>query len=209
MRAKILVTFTVLFSLLSVGWAQKPSFTPESFLGITGGATVSMVNFLPSVNQDYLMGYSGGIVFRHNSQAHLGMQAELNYSQRGWKELNGYSRQLEYIEFPFMSHFYVGKKVQFYLNLGPKVSVLIHQSVQSNASGNASAEQYKPIDNPIDYGFCGGFGLQVHAGRQVFLIDTRVNYSISTLFSDRLTDHFRNSNNMNAALTAAWLIKTN
>lgn len=188
--------------------AQTAAFLPESYWGINGGTTVSMVNFMPSVQQNYILGYSGGVVFRHNSQNHLGMQAELNFSQRGWSEQSGYIRQLNYIELPFMSHFYVGNKVQFFLNLGPKVSVLLNDNQIAAGNGAPTSEQYKAIQNPVDYGFCGGFGLQLKAGRQLFILDTRVNYSISTLFSDKLTEHFRNSNNMNAALTAAWLIST-
>lgn len=203
-----LVLLIVLLTLLSGVSGQQSTFTPETYMGFNGGATVSMVNFMPSVPQGYLNGYSGGVVFRHNSQNHLGMQAELNFNQRGWNENSGYIRRLNYIELPFMSHFYFGNKVQFYLNLGPKVSVLLGDVVEGNYAGALTAEQHQPIANSIDYGFCGGFGLQLKTGKQIFLIDTRINYSINTLFTDRLTDHFRNSNNMNAALTAAWLIQT-
>ena len=200
---------TILVAFVAGGSAQTTTFVPETYVGINGGATLSQVYFMPSVDQNFLQGYSGGLVFRHNSQNHLGMQAEINYSQRGWSEQSGYTRRLDYVELPFMSHFYFGKKMQVYLNLGPKVSVLINENTSGSGNNTTVAEQYKKIANPIDYGFCGGIGFQLKAGRQIFLIDTRVNYSISTVFSDRLTDHFRNSNHMNAALTAAWLIKTN
>jgi hypothetical protein len=184
-------------------------FSSETYFGFNGGYALSMVNFSPSVHQTFQPGYQGGVVFRHNSQKNMGVQAELNFMQRGWNEESGYIRQLNYIELPFMSHFYFGKKVQFFINIGPKVSYLLNDKVLSSASTPSQAEQYGALTLPFDYGFCGGFGVQLKMGRQIVLIDTKINYSIATLFPDRLTDHFRNSNHMNASLSAAWLLRTN
>ncbi len=189
--------------------AQARHFESETYIGINGGYTASGVNFLPSVRQDYFLGNHGGLVFRHNSQPHLGVQAELNFSQRGWQEQNGYTRQIDYIELPFLSHIYLGDKVQFFFNLGPKLSVRLNDNVVATGSASPSAKQYAQLNKPIDYGFCGGIGVQVKTRSHVFLIDTRFNYSISNIFPDQLTDHFSNSNNINASLSAAWLIRTN
>jgi hypothetical protein len=196
------------FTAVSVS-SQKKEFVPEMYIGANGGTTLSMVNFKPAVQQSYLMGYHGGMVFRYNSQNHLGVQAELNYMQRGWNELSGYSRRLDYVELPFMSHFYFGRALQFYFNIGPKVALLIGNQVLTPSAEISTAEQYSAIDRPIDYGFCGGFGFQLKTGKQIFLIDTRINFSTGNIFPDRMTDHFATSNNMNASLSAAWLIKTN
>ncbi|MCE1155513.1 MAG: PorT family protein [Bacteroidales bacterium] len=202
------VVTTVMICCLNPIQAQN-QFAAETYVGVNGGYALSMVNFLPSVRQTFQPGYQGGVVFRHNSQNHMGVQAELNYMQRGWNEESGYVRQLNYIELPFMSHFYFGNKIQFFINIGPKLSYLLNDKGLSPPSTPSQAVQYGELTRPLDYGFCGGFGLQVRFGRQIVLLDSRVNYSISTLFPDRLTDHFRNSNHMNASLSAAWLIRTN
>lgn len=204
------IVLIVSFFFLTVGLkAQKAKFIPEFYLGGNGGTTLSMVNFKPSVPQTYLMAYHGGIVMRYNSQNHLGTQAELNYSQRGWNETSGYSRRLDYIELPFMSHFYFGNKLQFYFNIGPKISLLISDQQLSPSTDTNPAEQYTAIARPLDYSFCGGFGFQLKTGRQIFVIDSRVNFSIANAFPDRTTDYFTTSNHLNASLSAAWLIRTN
>ncbi|MDD3196530.1 MAG: hypothetical protein PHU68_12155 [Paludibacter sp.] len=94
MRRSIVLVLLIGF-LTSTGMsAQTNDFTAETFLGVNGGSTLSMVNFLPAVNQSFLMGYHGGIVFRHNTQNHMGLQAELNYMQRGWNETDGIHESL-------------------------------------------------------------------------------------------------------------------
>lgn len=209
MRRSIVLVLLIGF-LTSTGMsAQTNDFTAETFLGVNGGSTLSMVNFLPAVNQSFLMGYHGGIVFRHNTQNHMGLQAELNYMQRGWNETDGYSRITNYVELPFMSHFYFGKKLQFFFNVGPKISFLLNDEVLSADSSQGLKEQYSPINRPFDYGFCGGFGVQLKTRKHVFLLDSRINFSISNLFPDRMNDYFTTSNHMNASVSAAWLIKTN
>ncbi len=50
------------------------------------------------------MGYTAGVTARYNTEKNVGLQAELNYVQQGWKEqfdLNPeftYSRTINYIE---------------------------------------------------------------------------------------------------------------
>jgi hypothetical protein len=199
----ILITFVV-----TTAMAQSEKFESETYIGINGGYTASQVNFLPSIRQDYFIGNHGGFIFRHNSQAHLGVQAELNFVQRGWQEQSAYKRQLDYLELPFLTHIYVGKQLQFFFNIGPKLSIMLNNNVIATGTESAAAKQYAELNKPIDYGFCGGIGVQLKTRTQVFIIDTRFNYSISNIFPDQLTDHFSTSNNINASLSAAWLIRT-
>ena len=103
----------VLFSSSLI--AQVRLDKPEIYVGVTAGATGSMVIFNPVVAQTYLQGYNGGLVFRYIAEKNVGMQAELNFSQRGWKEANGlFAKQLNYIELPFLTHIYMGKKNRFF-----------------------------------------------------------------------------------------------
>ena len=103
------------------------------YIGLNGGMAASTVNFNPKVSQSFLIGYTGGLVFRQISQKSLGFQAELNYMQRGWQESDGnYSRQLNFIELPIMTHFNFGKKFRFFFNIGPKLGYLISENVLLN-----------------------------------------------------------------------------
>lgn len=64
-----------------------------------------------------------------------GIQGEINFSQRGWKEViedgsnNTYHRAMNYIEVPLLAHLAFGKDkgngARFIINLGPQVGFLL------------------------------------------------------------------------------------
>jgi len=199
----ILISFSTLLS------AQVRLDKPEMYIGANFGITESMVLFKPSIPQGFLMGYNGGIVFRYIAEKNVGMQAELNFSQRGWTESTGlYSRQLNYIELPFMTHIYVGRKNRVFFNLGPKVSYLISEKVILNETGNSSDVQHiSPVKNPFDYGICSGLGLLFNIKGRILQLDTRANFSLSNVFADQKKDYFSTSNNVDLSVNLAWLFQ--
>ena len=92
---QFLTTFILIFLFSVAVKAQRKDYKTEIYYGVNGGATAAKVNFDPSVDQNYISGYQGGLVFRYISAKSLGVQAELNYTQRGWSESDGlYARQL-------------------------------------------------------------------------------------------------------------------
>jgi hypothetical protein len=195
--------------ILNANIQAQSEYKPETWIGANGGTTLSMVYFKPMVGQTYLTGYHGGLVFKHIAEKSLGVQAEINYSQRGWAESNGlYSRRLDYIEIPFLSHIHFGKKVQFYMNIGPKLGYFIGDNVTFHGSGVPDKEQQKlNVSQKFDYGFCGGPGLLFKMGGQSIQIDIRANYSISNFFPDDSREYFDNSNHINASVSFAWMFK--
>jgi len=201
-------SWSFIFLLVSTTlFAQTRLDKPEVYLGITGGATGSMVMFKPTVDQSYLLGYNGGIVFRYIAEKNVGMQAELNFSQRGWKELNGqYSKQLNYIELPFLTHIYMGKTNRFFINLGPKISYLVSEKALVNLA-STEHEQITAIQNPFDYGLCAGFGILFNIKGNVIQFDTRAYYGLSDIYSNAKKDYFDASNNVNVSANLAWLIQ--
>ncbi len=210
MKSKInLIIFTLAILVIPKIAAQKPTFEPEVYLGLNGGMTASMLYFNPTVSQSFLKGYNGGLVFRYIGKKSLGVQAELNYSQRGWQESDGlYTRQLNYIELPFMTHFNFGNQFRYFFNIGPKISYLLSEDILIDNTQNSTAEQHiKAVENPFDYGFCLGLGALVKIKKQVFQIEARGNYSISTVFSDAKKDYFNYSNNINVSANFAWLFQ--
>lgn len=189
--------------------AEKPQFVPETYFGLSFGETASMMYFKPTVKQSFLTGYNGGLIFRYIGKKNLGVQAELNYSQRGWKESDGlFSRQLNYIELPFMTHFNFGNHFRTFFNIGPKISYLYSDKIIINDSPDTSAEQHiSPIKYPFDYGFCGGFGFLLNVKGQVLQLEARANFSVSDVFSNAAKDYFDNSNNLNLAVNVSWLFQ--
>ena len=68
-------------------------------------------------------------MFRLISEPHIGFQVELNYTQKGWKmDSVGYSRRINYVSIPIMTHINIGKKaIRFILNLGPEFAYQISE----------------------------------------------------------------------------------
>lgn len=199
----LLITLSVALS------AQVRLDKPEMYIGVNGGITESMVMFTPAITQGFLMGFNGGVVFRYIAEKNVGVQAELNFSQRGWKEASGlYTRQLNYIELPFMTHIYIGHKNRVFFNLGPKISYLISEKTLLNTTvGSTETQQITAIQHPFDYGLCTGLGYLVNFKGKIFQLDTRANYSLSDVFADTKRDVFSTSNNLNISVNFAWLFQ--
>jgi len=206
MRKLLILIAIVISTTLS---AQVRLDKPEMYVGVNMGVTESMVMFKPAVTQGFLMGYNGGIVFRYIAEKNVGMQAELNFSQRGWKEASGlYTRQLNYIELPFMTHIYVGSKNRVFFNLGPKISYLISERVLVNGTANSTDIQHvTSVQHPFDYGLCTGLGILFNIKGKILQLDTRANYSLSDVFDDTKRDFYSTSNNLNLSVNLAWLFQ--
>lgn len=202
------ICIIILIALSASLSAQNSLIKPEIYIGANFGVTESMIQFKPTVDQGFLMGYNGGIVFRYIAEKNVGMQAELNFSQRGWKESSGlYTRQLNYIELPFMTHIYIGKKNRFFINLGPKISYLIKENVITNQASTTDVQQTTAIQNPFDYGLCGGIGFLFNIKGNIFQLDSRASYSLSDIYSNSKSDYFDSSKNMTLSVNLAWLVK--
>ncbi|QGY46352.1 outer membrane beta-barrel protein [Maribellus comscasis] len=184
---KILV-FTLLLFSASLMQAQN-DFVTETDWGIRLGGNVSRVSFDPVQEQTYNIGFHGGLVFRHISQKNLGIQIELNYMQGGWNETlanpNDYSRHLNYIQLPFLSHFNIGRgKTRVFFNIGPYVSYLLSESEKMDLISEEEVKEYygTDIDNHLEYGVSGAFGLSRRSSVGIFQIEGRVSQSMINIF---------------------------
>jgi hypothetical protein len=204
---KISILFFIVLS--TTVFSQSHLKKPEIYVGATFGASESMVMFKPTVAQNSLQGYNGGLVFRYVADKNVGFQAELNLSQRGWTEKTGlYTRQLNYIELPFLTHFYFGNNSRFFFNIGPKISYLISEKDLINTTTASTEVQHiTKIQNPFDYGVSAGFGYLINVKGNIIQLDTRANYSLSDVFSNDTRDYFDTSNNLYLSVNLAWLLK--
>ncbi len=186
-------------------------------------------------NQGFWPGYRFGAVFRYTNQTHFGVQLEVCYTQAGWKEkfeeTSGIamvnkqnmqnvqlSRRLEYIEIPALAHIYFGKrKVRFFVELGPKICVNTkYADLEWNIPEGDARRSAILFDDPrlsddhskIDYGLCGGLGLDFLIGRCHALISGRYSYDFKDIYGNEKADVFQRSNNqlINASLTFLWSI---
>ena len=222
-----------LIFFLSVGeqvFSQTRSFVPEWSYGVNGGLTFSKVGFSSaflSVPQDLFMQYSGGVTARYISEKNFGIQVELNYSRRGWKERTGtgtdaalypnrYARSITYLELPVMTHIYfgLGKHVRFIFNVGPQIGYYIGEKTV----GTIDIQDYKPNDagdsyynisvqHPFDYGLKGGPGLEFRTAAGSIILDGRYYFGLSDIFNTTRNDFFQASHNQIIGVNLTYLFR--
>ena len=139
-----------------------------------------------------------------------GLQAELNFSQRGWTEKiedesgDTYMRKMNYVEIPLLAHLAFGKDkgngARFILNLGPQIGFLLseketystswHPEMRPDGWGN---EYGKKAEVKFDYGIVGGAGAEIRTGIGNFLIEARYYFGLSDFYHSTKKDPFSRS----------------
>lgn len=193
--------------------------TEEFYVGAQGGGVASMVWFAPDVPQSALrplLTWNAGAVFRYVGNRFVGLQVEVNYLQRGWQEIEReeqddgtekifptYSRRLDYIQIPFLTHIYFGNQYRGFFNIGPHIGYCL--SDRHLTTPPSTEHQYAPIDNRFDWGVAASLGFYAITIAGVWQAEARFNFSLGTDFSSRAGGYFSNSNNMNLSLNIAYL----
>lgn len=221
--------FAFILSALVVTIMASSQTHYEGTIAVGGkaGASLSRVNFNPSVQQQMLPGMTAGAMFRYIEEKHFGLVAELNLTQRGWKEAfddadYNYSHRFTYIELPIMTHIFFGsERMKGFFNLGPELNVMIASSRSSNFEyQEASSIDYfhqntrhieqltMPIHNKFDYGICGGAGMELNLNkRNSLLLEGRFYYGLTDVFPNHKTDVFSSSNSMTITLTLGYFYR--
>ena len=83
---KTIVFLLCLCGCIWSGLAQRSNYKPEYTIGVKGGITLSNVSFSPSIKQNWLLGYTGGVSFRYIEEKFFGLIVEANYTRRGWDQ---------------------------------------------------------------------------------------------------------------------------
>lgn len=206
--------------IIAAGYAQTP-FKQELYIGASFGTNFSSVSFAPKVQTKLLMGYMGGFIARWNTENHIGLQAELNYSQNGWDEdfedfpdkNYKYTRTINYVELPFLTHIYFGgKNTRFFFNVGPKIGYLLSESTSHNLDGveleGIETRQHDmPIRHKFAWGLCGGPGFELRTGIGTFSLEGRYYYALGDIFSNSKTDteYFPKSSGQVLSVKLAYL----
>lgn len=217
MRNKsIIISFCLSILSASAVWAQKP-FPKEHSLGVNGGVVLSKMTFQPqTIVQDFRLGPTFGITYRYIEEKYFGIQAELLFTQRGWKDkLEDYpdlyfERSLNYVELPILSHIFFGNnRVRGFVNLGPKFAFFLGDAKKGNIpptiEGLETAHQELEVTKKVDYGITGGAGIELRFGRNSILLEGRYYFGLGDIFPNEKKDVFDTSSNQNIAITATYL----
>lgn len=206
----------LILCILTAGLNAQDKYNPKFAVGGSFGTTFSSVTFIPKVKNSMLMGYTGGLMGRFDSEKNVGLQVELNLIQQGWDETfedpkYQYSRTLSYIEMPFLTHIYMGsKRVKFFLNLGPKIGYLIGEKTEQqnidDQTGTVTEQYGMKVQNKFDWGLCGGPGLELRTGIGYFLLEGRYYYALGDFFKSRRVDFFGKSSSQVISVKVSYLI---
>ena len=220
------ITFA-LFVLTVIAATAQTHYEGSISVGGKAGATLSRINFNPTVQQVMQPGMTAGVMFRYIEEKNFGLIAELNMTQRGWKEnfeesYYNYSHRFTYIELPIMTHIFFGnQRVKGFFNLGPELNVMIGNGISSDFDyQNAADLDYfiqdtrhieqmtLDINNRFDYGICAGAGMEINLNpKHSLLIEGRFYYGLTDVFPNHKTDIFSSSNSMTINLTLGYFYR--
>ena len=206
LRFPIIRYIILLLFLPLPGKAEKKPFNPDLRIGVSGGVNLSKISFHPVIDKEkFAVGYNGGITARWTTERYFGLQGEVNYSVRGWirefiqqKHIDGgyeYSRGINYIEVPLMTHVYFGNNVRGFINIGPKISFYLNENehcnfrddLKENVIDSISAYRFfaevgRPVQKKIDWGICGGGGLEVRTRTGSYIVEARYYFGLGNIF---------------------------
>ncbi len=218
-----LIIFSLTAILAIFSSSAQAHYNSKFAIGGKAGISLSSVAFTPSVKESMAMGQLYGVTFRYWEERHFGLIGELNFVQRGWKENFeehpfDYTRTLNYIELPIMTNiFFGGKKVNFFVNLGPQIGYLLSSSSKANfdVANIASIPDFPSLretgqlteeaSHRIDYGITAGVGVEyIIARRHRITLEGRYYFGIGNIFPDERRDTFSASRNSSILITLGY-----
>ena len=182
------ILFQLFISFIALSLKAQDQFKPSTYLGINAGINFARVSFRPSIRQNLLSTVSGGLVFRHVSEPHIGLQLEFDYAGKGWSEdldsLGTYKRSLQTYHLPVQAVFIAGSRVlRLAFMLGPYVSWMKEEKETISVDTSHFRPYYtKPLEGKWEFGFTGGFGLEFHTRIGAFGLRAIYSNSLSNLF---------------------------
>lgn len=194
MKVASLIVIIFCISVLNVS-AQDSTFQAHTYVGIKGGynnGTASFSHALQRINtlEGYNTGVHFGLIGINYSEKNLGLQVELNYTQKGWTQLflapvPKFVTDLTYIELPMYMNVYVGnKKTRLFFNLGAYAEYLIKVRV-GDIPSDTQLQDFNPYDESRDrkfgYGLIAGGGVYRDFSFGTIMLQGEFSYGLSNV----------------------------
>lgn len=222
-HAKLFILLAFLLAIPAASLAET-HYKPHISVGFHAGSDMSKLSFSPAVKQGWEQGMLMGVSIRYAEEKLVGVLAELNFAQRGWKEdfeesPLRYSRRFTYVSLPIMTHIYFGPpRFKCFFNLGPEFSYMLDESISANfdyhnptaAEGwpekaRMTEQMVMPVHSKFDYGITAGFGVEFWVKpRHSVYAEGRFYYGLGNVFSATKADTFSASRNMTLSITLGY-----
>lgn len=192
----------ILVSLNSFGQEQEEfKYRKNSLLGLRLGGNMTSISLLPVIadlSSDF--SYGAGLSYVYSNKKNVGIQLELLYTSRKWKETFNdtldASTDLSYVQLPLMTNISLGNgRFKYLINLGTYFAYNINKSLKSELP--ADHEYYESVRDRAERS--GDFGLIIGAGFRFFSnfgtlqLDARFEYGYQNLYNED-SSGFRYSN---------------
>ena len=209
-------------SMAQIGEARN-----DLAIGVSAGSTLDRIEFSPTIKQTWKPGTTFGVSVRYTCEKYFKMicalQAEVNYTQLGWKELietstDTYERTINYVQIPLLARLGFGREVrgaQGYIVLGPQIGYYLSESEKRTGEWSNQTLSLRPnhvtqqydikVQNKFDYGITGGAGVEFSTPIGHFMVDGRYNFALSDIFRNSKQDPFGRSAHGAISIKATYL----
>lgn len=162
-------------------------------IGAKAGAGVSQIYVLPAIEQEFATGQVAGFFISYSPEPKNkgniglsgGLQFEINYEKKGWKETaNSFSNQVEYVQFVPLTHIVIGrKKLRTAIQLGPQAGFLMNAYQQDGSKKGLITETPSFADSTLNYefGLAGGISFMYNTKAGSFGLSLRYEHALSNV----------------------------
>ena len=203
-RFKFAISTLAFICVIQFASYAQDDWSTRKEIGFSGGATFSTIstydqNETKLIAGTFLQGYHAGFFYKYVGEKNLGIIAEANYDQLGYKMVNGDEVKLDYISIPLLSHFYIGHKPShIFINLGPEMSFLINESGSS---------EFGPVERKSVFGLCGGLGYNKAFKKSKIGIEYRYHFTVMSNNKTEGTEAERRNSWMGVSLFYSFRLK--
>ncbi|MFV0482869.1 MAG: porin family protein [Bacteroidales bacterium] len=170
--------------------------------GVNGGLFMGGVNFYDKsgFNTAFYPRMQGGVNALFKNKFWSGVQLELNYKQKGWKQRydNGdeFTVSLNYIEVPLLTHFEVGEKwrIRPMLNAGPFVAFMLDKKITDDITDASQRLPYQDaeIDNTFEFGLIAAIGAIANFDNLAASLEFRFNQTWTHIYDQSVMSFSQN-----------------
>jgi hypothetical protein len=145
-------------------------------IGIEGGPSLISLygNDMVKSYNELSLGFSGGLSFQYNFSKLVALRTNLSFERKGLtskiQETDEYGNPIEeltfhsnfnYLTLPLLGRLDFGKRINFYVNVGPYLGYLLSSREITEASGDFPKSEIDDTDDykKLDFGITSGLGI--------------------------------------------------
>jgi hypothetical protein len=171
--------------------AQEPGF----LVGVEGGGGLSTLRGNQMLNNlDPLLGYTGGLWAQYDFKRFFSLKTGAYYDLKGASDevtmtdaagnkLGTFkaSQNFNYVSVPLLARLHFGKKVEFFINTGPYMGILLKQTLVFGSTMNNPGGKLDGTDNfkKTEFGISMGIGMSFTLDRMVLSVEARDNLGLT------------------------------